>query len=136
MSTDTAAHAELLADRYGRRSSQRRTRWWVAGVVIVAGAALGVTVWSTIASSLRTADAIDLGFEPPTAHEITLRFQITTRPDVPVACALEAQDAEHGVVGWRIVEYPADAAHSRIFTETVPTVAEATTAFVKACWIP
>lgn len=129
-------HDELLADRYGRRSSNRSTRWWVAGVVAVALAALGITVWSTASTSLRTADAVDLGFETVTPHEITLNFQVTTRPDVPVVCALEAQDTAHGIVGWRIVEYAPDSAHTRRFTETIPTVAEATTAFVNACWIP
>lgn len=131
-----APHADLLADRYGRRSANRRTRWWVIGVGVVAAVVLGVTAWSTLSTSLRTADAVDLGFETPSAHEATLRFQVTARPDVPLACALEAQDTSHGVVGWRVVEYGPDPAHTRRFTETIPTVAQATTAFVNACWIP
>lgn len=135
MST-TSPHADLLADRYGRRSSARRTRGVVAIVAVVALLALGVTAWSTLSSSLRTADAVDLGFDTPTPHGVTLHFQVTARPDVPLACALEAQDTTHGVVGWRVVEYPADPAHTRRFAETIPTVAEATTAFVNACWIP
>ena len=61
---------------------------------------------------------------------------LTLRRGEAVTCALEAQDTEHGVVGWRVVEYPADPAHTRAFSETIPTIAEATTGFVSSCWIP
>ena len=67
---------------------------------------------------------------------MTVDFQVTLRQGEPVTCIIEAQDTEHGIVGWRVVEYPADPAHTRRFSETVPTTAEATTGLVPSCWIP
>jgi hypothetical protein len=52
-----------------------------------------------------------------------------------VACALEAQDEEHGVVGWKIIEIAASEQHTRAFRESIPTVAEATTGLVNSCWV-
>ena len=76
------------------------------------------------------------GYSYIDTHTITVDFQVTLQPGAAVTCAVEAQDTEHGVVGWRVIEYPADAAHTRAFRETIPTVAEATTGLVTSCWIP
>jgi hypothetical protein len=84
-------------------------------------------------------DSVDVdntAFHLVDAHSVTVEFQVTLRRDAAVTCAIEAQDTDHGVVGWRIVEYPADDAHSRSFTVTIPTVAEATTGLATSCWIP
>jgi len=129
------ATSALLDDRYGRTTTRtRRAAWIVIGVI--AAALLGYVAWSTVA---RTMDAVDVdttGFHSVDAHGITVDFQVTLRAGEPLACALEAQDTEHGVVGWRVVEYPADDAHTRRFSETIPTVALATTGLVTSCWIP
>jgi len=129
------ATSALLDDRYGRTTTRtRRVAWIVIGVI--AAALLGYVAWSTVA---RTMDAVDVdttGFHSVDAHGITVDFQVTLRAGEPLACALEAQDTEHGVVGWRVVEYPADDAHTRRFSETIPTVALATTGLVTSCWIP
>ncbi len=37
-----------------------------------------------------------------------------------VACAIEAQDEEHGVVGWKVVEIPASDTHLRAFSRGRP----------------
>ena len=66
---------------------------------------------------------------------MTLGFQITAPRGAAVACALEAQDEEHGVVGWRVVELPASDLHARAFREVIPTTAPATTGFVNSCWV-
>ena len=76
------------------------------------------------------------GFHLVDEHRVTVDFQVTLRQGEPVTCIIEAQDTEHGIVGWRVVEYPADPAHTRRFSETVPTTAEATTGLVPSCWIP
>ena len=104
-------------------------------VGVVAGAAIAALGWATIARTLVAVDVEDTGFAVADAHLVTVSFQITAPTDRTVACAIEAQDEEHGVVGWRIVEYPASSEHLRAFTETVPTLAEATTGFVNSCWV-
>lgn len=131
----SAATAALLDDRYGRTSSPRRRLGWIA-VGLVAAIIVGYVAWTTVA---RTIDAVDYdttGFHSVDDHSITVDFQITVRAGEPVTCALEAQDTEHGIVGWRVVEYPASEAHTRRLSETIPTTALATTGLATSCWIP
>lgn len=131
----SAATQELLDDRYGRRRGPgRRVRWIIGG--ILAAILVGYVAWTTVASAIDSVDVDTTGFQVNDARSVSVGFQITGRTGVPVACALEAQDTEHGVVGWRVVEYPASEDHTRAFRETFPTTAEATTGFVTSCWIP
>ncbi len=125
-----------LDDRYGRRTSGPRRRWaWiVTGAVAVA--LVGYFGWSTVAQSIDAVDVDNTAFRLIDPHTVSVEFQVTLRRGAAVTCAIEAQDTDHGIVGWRIVQYPADEAHSRRFTETIPTVAEATTGLATSCWIP
>ncbi|MFT4215494.1 MAG: DUF4307 domain-containing protein [Microbacterium sp.] len=131
----TRAQAEL-DDRYGRSRGGRRrlVGWCVLAAVVLA--VLGYLIWATLVQSLHAVDADTTGFTVNDAHSITVDFQTVTQPGSAVTCVIEAQDAEHGIVGWLVREYPADPAHTRRFTETVPTTAAATTGLVASCWIP
>lgn len=131
----SAATQELLDDRYGRRRGRGRLIGWVVLGLVVVGVG-GAIAWTTVASAIDAVDVDTTGFQVDDARTVSVTFQITARPGAPVACALEAQDTEHGVVGWRVVEYPASNDHSRAFTETIPTTAEATTGLASSCWIP
>lgn len=127
---------EMLDDRYGRRRSRRRRviGWSVVGVVATAAVvALG---WSTVQRSIESVDVTGLAYDVADAHTVSVTFQLTAPPGRDIACALEAQDEEHGIVGWRIVRYPAADVHGRGFTESIPTVALATTGLVNTCWLP
>ncbi len=133
----TAEIERKLAERYGRGAAGRgrRTVWILGGTL--AAAAVGYIAWATVSAAMGQVDYDTTGYEHVDDRTVAVSFQVTTpRPDTPFACALEAQDTEHGVVGWRVVEYAAEPAHTRRFTETVPTTAPATTGFVTSCWIP
>jgi hypothetical protein len=125
---------ERLDERYGRRTSRLRriVGWSVVGAVAVA--AVGTLGWTTVARSAQSVDVDDTAFRVIDEHTVSVSFQIVGGGGHDIACALEAQDEEHGIVGWRIVEYPADEQFARAFTETIPTVALATTGLVNACW--
>lgn len=125
---------DMLDERYGR--GRRRGRRWVlwAGIA-VAVAVVALFGWSTVQGALDDVDFDTAAFEVTDAHAVTLGFQITAPPGSAVACALEAQDEGHGVVGWRVVELPASEAHSRAFREVIPTTALATSGFVNSCWV-
>ncbi len=125
-----------LAERYGRTGrSGRRTLGWIA-VAVVAVAGTGLLGWSTLATAMASVDAETTGYAIVDTHTVEVRFQVSVPPGTGVACALEAQDADHGIVGWRIVELPGSEDHTRSVVERVPTVAEATTGLVRSCWIP
>ena len=125
---------QMLDERYGR--TRRSRRFWVWFAVVGIAVAVAAAGWFAVSSTTGATDATTTGFELVDAHTVTISFQVTAAADADIACVLEAQDTDHGVVGWRVVEYPASGEHSRAFSETVPTVAEATTGFVNTCWVP
>ncbi|MFV0320723.1 MAG: DUF4307 domain-containing protein [Microbacterium sp.] len=124
-----------LEERYGRRSGARRTRiaWVVAGVV-VALAVVAWFAWSTLTNPANALKADATAFHL-SERAVTVEFQVSAPPGTPLACAIEALDEEHGVVGFAVVELEASDITVRAFAETVPTVAEATTGLVKSCWV-
>ncbi|GAB3602348.1 hypothetical protein GCM10027411_05820 [Microbacterium aureliae] len=126
--------AQMLDERYGRVRS-RRTRWLQGAAIAVGAAVVGVVGWSIVSASFDTVDVDTTGFEVIDEHSVELRFQFSGPRGRSIACALEAQDTEHGVVGWRVVEYPADDAPARAFRERIPTTAEATTGLAASCWV-
>lgn len=126
---------QRLDERYGRTPHQGRRTAWIVGVVITA-VVVAWFAWSTMSQAADSVDVDDLGFEVHDEHQVSLRFQITSADAQPVACALEALDEQFGSVGWRIVEYPPADGVTQSHTETIPTVAQATTGIVKSCWVP
>jgi hypothetical protein len=134
MTTPGPTTQEVLDDRYGRGWSRGRRMAAVAGGAI-ALVAVGLFAWMTVTSALDAVDADTTGFRVVDQHSVMLDFQISGPPGRSVACAIEAQDEQHGVVGWRVVEYPGSELHARAFHEVIPTTAEATTGLVNSCWV-
>lgn len=125
---------DMLDERYGRASSPRK-RWSIGIVIGVAAILVGLFAWMTVASTLDDVDVDATGFTVDDARTVTLAFQITAPAGRSVACVLEAQDEEHGIVGWKIVQYPASELRARAFREEIPTTAEATTGLAADCWV-
>ena len=125
---------QKLDSRYGRTSPARRRGWMVASSA-VAAVVVALFAWMTIAAAADDVHVDATGYAVVDEHTVEVNFQITAPPGRDVACALEAQDEEHGVVGWRVVEFPASEDHASAFVETVPTISEATTGLVNACWV-
>lgn len=131
--SDDAIRAKLN-DRYGRRRA-RAPRWVVILGIVVAVAIIGWFGWMTVANSLESVDADATGFTVVDDRTVSLSFQITAPLDREVACILEAQDEEHGIVGWRVLVIPPSSEHTRAFAETIPTTAAATTGLINSCWV-
>jgi hypothetical protein len=125
---------DMLDERYGRRRTAA-SRWGMGAAIAVGAALAGFVAWGAISSALVAVDADTTGFEVTDARSVTLSFQVTAPAGRDIACVIEAQDEEHGVVGWRVVEYPASDLAARAFRESIPTTAEATTGFVNSCWV-
>ena len=124
--------ATELDERYGR-TRRRRLPWIIAGAIALV--VVGAFAWMTVAQSMSSVDADDLGFELVDEHAVDVRFQVTGVQGKDVVCVLEALDEEFGVVGWKVVELPATDRHSQTRSERTPTVAEATTGLVNTCWV-
>jgi len=127
---------QMLDERYGRVRSPRRrfATWGITTLLVVA--VVGYFGWTTVSSSMTSVTATDTGYTVSDSSSVTIEFQISAPAGQPVACALEAQDVDHGTVGWHVVEYPASDDHTRAFSEKIPTLALATTGFVNSCWVP
>ncbi|MFT4230921.1 MAG: DUF4307 domain-containing protein [Microbacterium sp.] len=121
----------MLDERYGRTRGSRAV---LVALGIVAAGVVGWFGWSIAANPATGVSADDTAFEVAD-RAVRVHFQLTAPAGTTVACAIEALDEEHGVVGWKVVEIPASDTHVRAFAETVPTVAAATTGLVNACWV-
>ena len=121
-----------LDQRYGRRT-RPQARWAGIGAVAVAVVVVAVFAWTT------TSDDVNVdttGYSVIDQHAVQLSFQVSDAADKEVWCALEAQDTDHGVVGWKVVRIPAADATGQRVMETIPTIALATTGLVNSCWVP
>lgn len=125
---------DKLDERYGRRRGPAR-RWLIGAGIVAAVVIVALFGWSIVQGAMDDVDVDTATFEVVDDHAVTLGFQVTAPPGSAIACALEAQDEGHGVVGWRVVELPASEAHSRAFREVIPTTALATSGFVNSCWV-
>ena len=125
---------DMLDERYGRRR-RGAPRWGIVVAIALGVIATALFGWMTIASTLDDVGADATGHQIIDDRTVVVNFQITAPIGRSVACALEAQDVEHGIVGWKIVEYPASDEHARAFQETIPTTARATTGLVNSCWV-
>ncbi|QLD10630.1 DUF4307 domain-containing protein [Microbacterium oleivorans] len=125
-----------LDHRYGRTREKRSRRLVITVAGVLGAGVLGMVAWTTVAGAIDSVDTDATGFEVVDDHAVVVSFQVSGAAGKPLACTLEAQDTEHGVVGWQVVEYPAADGVSRAFTETIPTVALATNGLVTSCWIP
>ncbi|MBP5803336.1 DUF4307 domain-containing protein [Microbacterium maritypicum] len=124
--------AQELDERYGR-TRRRRAPWIIGGAIALL--IIGAFSWMTVAQSMASVDADDLGFELVDEHSVNITFQVTGVQGKDVVCAVEALDEEFGVVGWKIVEIEAGDSHSQARSVTIPTVSEATTGLVNTCWV-
>lgn len=125
---------DMLDERYGRRRTAGG-RWAIWIFAAVAAVAVGLFTWMTVARTIDDVDANTTGFLIVDERTIDVDFQITAPTGRTVACVIEAQDVEKGIVGWRVVEYEASDLTARAFRETIPTTAEATTGLVNSCWV-
>jgi len=126
---------DMLDERYGRRSAARSRRITLIVVIAIAALIVAGVSWYTLNDKSNSVDAEATGFRIPDARSVSVTFQVTAPPGSTLACVIEADDEQHGIVGWKVVQYPASFDHHRAFTETVPTVGPAVTGLVNSCWL-
>ncbi len=115
---------QSLEDRYGtgrRASFDRRFAWTAAALLVAAGIAFLVFQ--------------DIGYTKNGDTSLDMKFQVTTEPNTPVACAVEALNTSKATVGWKIVELPVTDQQSHTVTARVVVTNPATAASVRDCWV-
>lgn len=124
---------QMLDERYGRvrRRGARRTFWAIVIAVAVAG--FGYIAWHTVAGAMTNVSADDLGYEVVDEQTVSVSFQFTAPAGRDVSCIAEAQDDEHGIVGWKVFEFPSSDQRTQRHTVEVPTTGHATTGLVNSC---
>lgn len=129
--------ATTLDERYGRTPDRRRRSrlgLWIAAVGF-AIVLVSWVVWGGLDGAGASVETRDIG------HTVTdeLSTEVTWEVSLPVgssaSCALEAQNAVHSVVGWKVVDLPASDDRTRQFTETVRTTELAVTGLIYRCWL-
>jgi len=124
-----------LDARYGRRPPlSRRVRWTAIGAA--AGLLLAVVVWFAVANlGGSTLETNDLGHRVNDQYSVTINFELSVPPGSTTSCALQAQNEQHGIIGWKIVDIPASDRFTRSFTQTVRTAERAFTGLIYRCWL-
>lgn len=124
-----------LDARYGRTSR----RGGVIGVVVAAAVVVALAVWWFVwAHPIDTGPVLewqDTGGRVVSNAQIESRFQVTLDPGNAAQCAVEAQNASLGVVGWKVVDVPASTDRMRSFTAEIRTTEPGSSGTVHDCWL-
>ncbi|SEB35253.1 protein of unknown function [Paramicrobacterium humi] len=141
MQTDAATAnasttAAALDARYGRTPGDRarlKVLLWSLGSFFVLVFAAWV-IWGGLLAPAAQLDARDIAHTIVSDQEVEVTYQLTIDPGTRSYCALQAQDEQHSIIGWKVVEIPASSTRTRQFTDSVRTVDLATTGLIYRCW--
>lgn len=133
---DAAAAGQLLEERYGRGSRtrvDRRIGWVAASLLLLAG--LGFLLFSGWQQGSKIAWQ-DISAGRVSATQMQVKFEVSTDPETPVACAVKALDKGKGVVGWKVVTLPTPHKGTYTVTTKIRTAGEPVAGTVHTCWSP
>ncbi|MEO7005761.1 MAG: DUF4307 domain-containing protein, partial [Terrimesophilobacter sp.] len=82
-----------------------------------------------------TLETNDIGHLVNDQYSVTVNFELSVPPGSATSCALQAQNEQHGIVGWKIVDIPASDRFTRTFTQAVRTAERAFTGLIYRCWL-
>ncbi|MHB1234765.1 MAG: DUF4307 domain-containing protein [Microbacteriaceae bacterium] len=123
--------------RYGRtRGKRRRDRWiaWTVAAACVAGFS-GWTIWVGLGSANSSLSATDIGFHVLDRYQVRVTYTVSMPPGTTARCALQAQNADHAIVGWKIVPVPASTGWNQSVSQLVKTSELAVTGLIYRCWV-
>lgn len=125
------------ADRYGL-SDQAATRNKAMGIFAGVGAAIVLVAWlwwAGLAQPNAQFETRDLGWQEIDDRTISVSFEVTVEPGSPLSCAVQALNAQYGIVGWVIADIPAATERTRVFSQEVRTSETAVTGLLYRCWL-
>jgi hypothetical protein len=126
-----------LDARYGHtpvRRERQRLLAWIAGIAVAAVFAAWV-IWVAFDGTGASMETRDIAHEVLDETTVEVSFELSVAAGTAVDCAIQAQNSQHAIVGWKIVEIRADDRYTRTFTESVRTVEPAVTGLLYRCWL-
>jgi len=125
------------AERYGLSvSNQRRNR--LLGIVGGVGTALVLIAWlwwAGLAQPTAQFEARDVGWDVVDERTISVSYELTVEPGTAMSCAVQALNAQYGIVGWVITDIPPSTERTRVFSQEVRTSETAVTGLLYRCWV-
>lgn len=132
-----APTTDRMDARYGRtpgRLKRQRTLAIIGGAGIAA-VFIAWIWWAGLLQPSAQFQARDLGYTLIDDQNIVVQFEITVPPNTPMQCAVQALNAEYGIVGWRIVDIPGSDARTRVFEQPLRTSEKPVTGLLYRCWV-
>lgn len=130
---------DTLADRYGRKTTPASPKKKTVVISLISAIMAGLILWWGTANDILgagpNASFRDTGFQDLTDSSITVNFELTATEGEEVACAIQAQNPQFAIVGWKVVIYPPSDIRIRSLSETLITSEPATTGLVAYCWL-
>ena len=128
----------LLSERYGHTPRAKKTTKWLG---ITAGVGFAIVLvawlwWAGLAQPTAQFETRDLGWERVDDRSVSVRFEVSVAPGTPMSCAVQALNAQYGIVGWVIVDLPESTQRTRVFNQVVRTSETAVTGLLYRCWVP
>lgn len=127
--------AARLEGRYG--GGRRRRRGLVIAVVTAVALVLGgvgVVIMSGVLTPAKNVSGEAVNTMPG-ARSTAMDWQLSAPTGHAIRCALDAQDVDHIMVGWVVVDVPASADPNRRLHTVIRTTRPAVTAEVSSCWL-
>ena len=130
--------ASDLNARYGRTSNRRRRNLIFAiafgGAIVVVFAAWAI--WVGLFQPTAAIEFDSTGQSSVASNELRVTWQLSVDPGTSTECAVQALDANFGIVGWKIVSIPASSLQTRSLATVVRTAQHSLAGNVYQCWIP
>ncbi|ARC56221.1 hypothetical protein AS850_03920 [Frondihabitans sp. 762G35] len=142
-SSDPSAGGPATGDsaldiRYGRTRSFRLRRRWIAA--IVGGAFVVVfaawVVFAGLDGTSATIDTNDAGYVIHSDTSATVTSEVSVNPGTKVDCSIQVLNSSFGVVGWKVVHFPAQTSSTTTYTTELKTTSRGVTGLIDKCWLP
>jgi hypothetical protein len=129
--------ASDLNERYGRTANRRRRTLVFA---IALGGSIAVVfaawaIWVGLFQPTAAVEYVDVGNVAVSSNKIQVKWELSVNTGTVTSCAVQALDANFGIVGWKIVSLPASSTRSRTLSTVVQTAQPALSGNIYQCWL-
>jgi hypothetical protein len=133
----TVTDAAALQARYGRTpTKRRRDRWiYIGGAIAVAVVVVAWVIWAGLDQPTANLDSEDVGSTIVNSRTVDVRYEISMPVGQTAKCALQVENAAHGIVGWKVVDVPASKQFTNDYTSVVRSAEKPVTGLIYQCWL-